>query len=46
MDLQGPDISDSRDLIFSDSKNPMIIFYESRNSIFHSKDPKRVPKTP
>jgi len=25
MDLQGPDFSDSRDLIFSDFRDPMII---------------------
>jgi len=38
MDLQGPDFSYSKDLIFSDTRNPMIIFTDSR-------DP-RVPKTP
>jgi len=35
MDLQGPDFSDSRDLIFSDSGDP----------IFNSRDPNQVPKT-
>jgi len=39
MELWGPDFSDSRDSIFSDSRNPMIIFADSR-------DPNRVPKTP
>jgi len=39
MGLYGPDISDFRDSIFSDSRNPMIIFADSR-------DPNRVPKTP
>jgi len=33
MDLQGPDLSDSRDPIFSDFRNPMIIFSDSRYSI-------------
>jgi len=37
MDLQGPDLSDSRDL--------MIIFSDSRNPIFNSRVPNRVPKT-
>jgi len=46
MDLQGHDFSDSRDPIFSDSKDPMIIFSDSRNPIFNSGDPNRVPKTP
>jgi len=39
MDLQGPDFSDSTDSIFSDFRDPMIIFADSR-------DPIRVPKTP
>jgi len=38
MDLQGPDFSDSRD--------PMIIFSVSRDPIFNSRDPNRIPKTP
>jgi len=33
MDLQGPDFSDSRDPIFSDFRNPMIIFSDSRYPI-------------
>jgi len=39
MDLKGPDISDSRDPIFSDSRYLMIILSDSR-------DPNRVLKTP
>jgi len=39
VELQGPDFSDFRDPIFSDSSGPMIIFSDSR-------DPIRVPKTP
>jgi len=39
MDLWGTDFSDSRDQIFSDFRDPMIIFSDSR-------DPNRVPKTP
>jgi len=35
----GPDFSDSRDTIFSDSRDPMTIYGDSR-------DPNRVPKTP
>jgi len=35
MDLQGPDLSDSRDPIFSAFRDPMIIFSDYR-----------VPKTP
>jgi len=46
MELQGPDFADSRDPIFSDFRDPMIIFADSRNPIFNSKDPNRVPKTP
>ena len=38
MDLQGPDVSDSRD--------PMIIFADYRDPIFNSRDLNRVPKTP
>jgi len=46
MNLQGPDFPDSRDLIFSDSRDPMINFSDSRDTIFSSRDPNRVPKTP
>jgi len=46
MNLQGPDFSDSRDPIFFDSKDPMMIFADSRNPIFNSRDPNWVPKTP
>jgi len=46
MDLQGPDFFDSRDPIFSDSKDLMIIFSDSRDPIFNSTDPNRVAKTP
>jgi len=38
MDLQGPDVSDFRDPIFSDSRYPMEIFATSR-------DLNRVPET-
>ena len=38
MDLQGPDFSDSRYPIFSDCRDPMIIFSGCR-------DPNRVSKT-
>ena len=33
MDLQGPDFSDFRDTIFSDSRDPMTIFSDSREPI-------------
>ena len=33
MDLQGPDFSDSRDLIFSDIRDSMIIFSASTDPI-------------
>jgi len=33
MDLQGPDISDSRDPIFSDFRDPMITFSDSKDPI-------------
>jgi len=46
MDLWGPDFSDSRDPIFTDSRHPMIIFSDARDPIFNSRDPHRVPKTP
>jgi len=38
MDLYGPDFSDPRDPIFSEFRDPMIIFSNSR-------DPNRVPET-
>jgi len=44
MDLWGPDLSDSRDQIFS-STGPMLIFPDSRDPIFNSRDQNRVPKT-
>jgi len=31
---------------FSDSRNPMKIFSDSRDPIFNSRDPNRAPKTP
>jgi len=46
MDLKGPDFSGSRDPIFSESRDPMIIFSDFRDPIFNSKDPNRVTKTP
>ena len=46
MDLYGPDFSDSRDPILSNSRDPMIIFSDSRDTIFNYRDPNRVPKTP
>jgi len=33
MDLYGPDLSDSRDPIFSDFMDPMIIYSDSRDPI-------------
>jgi len=33
MDLWGPDFSDSRDPIFYDFRDPMIIFFYSRDPI-------------
>jgi len=36
----------ARDPIFSDSRDPMITFSDSRNPIFNSRDPIRVPETP
>ena len=38
MHLQGPG--------FSDFKDPMIIFSDSRDPIFNSRDPNRIPKAP
>jgi len=46
MDLQGPDFSYSRHPILSDSRDPMIIFSDSSDPIFYSRDTNRVPKTP
>jgi len=46
MDLWGPDFSDSRDPIFSDFRDPMIIFADFKDPIINSRDPNRVPKTP
>ena len=34
-----------REPIFSDSRDPMMIFSVSRDSIFNSRDPNRVPET-
>jgi len=38
-DVQGPDFLDSRDPIFSDSRDSLIILSDSRNPIFNSRDP-------
>ena len=46
MGQYGPDFSDSRDPIFSDCKDPMIIFPDCWDQIFNCGDPNRVPKTP
>jgi len=35
-----------RDPIFFDSRDPMKIFSDSRDPIFNSRDPNRVPETP
>jgi len=35
-----------RDPIFSDFRDALIIFFDSRDPIFNSRDPIRVPKTP
>jgi len=35
-----------RDPIFSDFRDPMIIFSDSRDPIWNSRDPNRVPKMP
>jgi len=42
----GTRFSDSRDPIFSDSRNLMIIFSDYKDTIFNSRDPNRVPKSP
>jgi len=46
MDRKGPDFCDSREPIFSDFRDPMIIFSDSRDPIFNYRKPKRVPETP
>jgi len=46
MDLYGPDVSDSKNPIFSDFRDPLIIFSDSRDLIFNSMEPNLVPKTP
>jgi len=35
-----------RDSIFSDFRDPLIVFFNSRDPIFNSRDPNRVTKTP
>jgi len=45
MDLSGPNFSDSRDPIFYVSRDPVLIFSDSRGPIFNSRDPNLVPKT-
>jgi len=32
--------------VFSDSRDPMRFFFDSRGPIFNSRDPNRVPETP
>jgi len=44
MDVQGPDFSDSREPILSYSRDLMIIFSDSRDPIFNSRDLNRVHK--
>jgi len=39
MDLQGPDFSDAKDPICSDSRDRMIIFRDFRDPIFNFRDP-------
>jgi len=46
MDLYGSDFSDSKDPIFPDYSDPLIILSDSRDTIFNPMDPNRVPKTP
>jgi len=46
MDLQGPDLSDSKDPIFSVSSDQMMIFSDSKDPIFNSRDLNQVPKKP
>jgi len=36
MDLHGPDFSESKDPVFSNFRDPLIIFSDSRESIFNS----------
>ena len=45
MNLQGPYFSDSRDPVFPDSRDQLIIFSDSRDPILNSRDPNRVFKT-
>jgi len=45
MGLYGPDFSDSKDAIFSVSRDPLIICSDSRDPIFYSMDLNWVPKT-
>jgi len=45
MVLPGPDFSESRDLIFSYSRELMLIFSDSRDLIFNSREPNLVPYT-
>jgi len=46
MNLQGPGFSDSRAPILFYSRDLMMIFSDSRDPIFNSRDSNRVPKTP
>jgi len=46
MSLYGPDFSDSSDPIVFDSRDPIMIFSDTRDPIFDSRDENRVPKTP
>ena len=45
MDLCGRGFHDSKDPIFSDSTDPLIIFSDSKDAIFNSMDPNRVTKS-
>jgi len=45
MDLYGPGFYDSKDPIYSDSRDPLIILSDFRDPIFNSVDPNRVPKS-
>jgi len=44
MDLQGPDLSDSGDTIFSDSKDLVIIFSDSKDQIRSLKHLRKICK--
>jgi len=46
MDLYRSDFSDSKDPIFSDSRDPLIIFSDSKDPIFNTMDPNQVLKRP